>query len=115
MIGSPQDHVDSAMLNELREVMEEDFDILIDTFLSDSEVRLVDVKTAFDELNSEKLRESAHSLKGSCSNVGASKLADICKHVEELGRVNKAAEAGDLINDIVDEFEMVRVILKEQL
>lgn len=115
MISSPQDHVDSVMLDELKEVMEDDFGILIDTFLSDSEVRLVDVKTAFDDLNSEKLRESAHSLKGSCSNVGASKLADICKHVEELGRVNKAEDAGELIKDIVSEFEVVRVILKDQM
>jgi len=115
MIGSPQDHVDSVMLDELKEVMEDDFGILIDTFLSDSEIRLVDVKTAFDESNSEKLRESAHSLKGSCSNVGAAKLADICKHVEELGRVNKASEAGELIKEIVEEFEMVRVVLKDQV
>ncbi|PCI43546.1 MAG: histidine kinase [Moraxellaceae bacterium] len=115
MIGSPQDHVDSVMLDELKEVMEDDFGILIDTFLSDSEIRLVDVKTAYDELNSKKLRESAHSLKGSCSNVGAAKLADICKHVEELGRVNKAEDAGQLIKDILSEFEVVRVILKEQV
>lgn len=114
-MNSSQDHIDTEMLNELKEVMEDDFEILINTFLTDSESRLEDVECAYDSLDGEKLRGSAHSFKGSCSNVGAAKLAEICKKVEELGKEDKPGEAGPLIEEIKTEFDAVRIILKEHI
>ena len=108
-------HVDMAMLGELREIMEEDFNILIETYLEDSKTRLIAINEAFNEKDSEALRGAAHSFKGSSSNVGAIFLADLCKTVEDLGREGRVDDAQGLLNKIDAEFVSVKKIMASQL
>ena len=38
------------------------------------------------EMKSRDLETSAHALKGSCGNIGAQKMAELCQILEENGR-----------------------------
>ena len=108
-------HVDMDMLNELKEIMEEDFNILIETYLEDSSTRIVAINEAYNEKDSEALRGAAHSFKGSSSNVGAVFLADLCSIAEDLGREGRVEEVQELLGKITDEFSNVKDIMSGQL
>ena len=94
--------------------MEDEYPVLLDTFLADSEERLRLLRQAERVGDAQNLRLAAHSFKGSCSNMGASMLAGLCKQLEELGRRELLAEAPELIEQVEREFAIVRILLKSE-
>lgn len=107
-------HLDSAVLAALQDVMEDDYPVLLDTFLADSEERLRLLHQAGANGDGQALRLAAHSFKGSCSNMGAPLLAGLCKQLEEAGRRERLAEAAKLIEQIEREFAIVRILFKSE-
>lgn len=75
-------HLDYDALNGLREIMEDDFRLLIETFIQDSRERLSTLLQLAGTDDLDGLRRAAHSFKGSCSNIGAQQLAELCSRVE---------------------------------
>lgn len=76
-------HIDHKVLSDLREVMEDGYLQLVQTFLDDSERRLGQLHAA---KSAEELGAAAHSFKGSSSNMGAVALAGLCQQLEERAR-----------------------------
>ena len=68
-------HLDSSVLVTLQDVMEDEYPVLLDTFLVDSEERLLILHQAEQAADALALQLAAHSFKGSCSNMGALILA----------------------------------------
>ncbi len=99
------DHLDYETLNTLRQVMEDDFGLLIETFKQDSTERLKKLYEVVEGADADLIRRSAHSFKGSSSNVGAKQLSALCAALE------KKALAGDL-QGLIDD---VRAIEQEFL
>jgi histidine phosphotransfer protein HptB len=95
------------MLNELKMLMEEDFQLLIDTYCEDGAQKLDGLKLAIAEQNAKDVREFAHSLKGSSSNVGAEVLADLCYQMEAKGKNEDLTGTEPLFTQIVTEFGFV--------
>lgn len=104
-------HLDDAVLSNLLSIMEDEYPLLVDTFLSDSEERLRSIRTAFAEADGVALRHAAHSFKGSCGNMGASLLSGLCKQLEERARQGDLGGAQTLIDQIEHEFSIVRTLL----
>ncbi|KQZ92404.1 MULTISPECIES: Hpt domain-containing protein [unclassified Pseudomonas] len=98
-------HLDPDALSALREVMEDGFSTLVDTFLADCEVRLQLLRQAD---TATQVIEAAHSFKGSSSNMGAVRLAELCGQLERMASAFPTAEIGQLITDIDGEFAIVR-------
>jgi HPt (histidine-containing phosphotransfer) domain-containing protein len=98
-------HLDPDVLSALREVMEDGFSTLVDTFLADSEARLRLLRQAH---TAAQLTETAHSFKGSSSNMGAVRLAELCGQLERGANTFPAADIGQLIADITGEFAILR-------
>ncbi|AMO77773.1 MULTISPECIES: Hpt domain-containing protein [Pseudomonas] len=107
-------HLDDAVLKALREVMAEEFPLLLDTFVADSEERLRNLHEALAELDGQALRHAAHSFKGSCGNMGAPALAALCKRLEDAARQGDMAKAAGLIEQVEREFAIVRILLRQQ-
>ena len=107
-------HLDSAVLAALQDVMEDEYPVLLDTFVLDSEERLLVLRQASQSADAQSLRLAAHSFKGSCSNMGAFKLSELCKALEELARREQLAEADVLIEQIERQFAIVRILLKSE-
>lgn len=55
---------------------------LIDVFLQSSAVDLETISKAVTSRDSKTVQESAHHLKGSCANLGASAVAAVCQQLE---------------------------------
>lgn len=94
-------HLDRDVLSTLKEVMEEGYLELLDTFLNDSEARL---RVLHEARDAEKLSATAHSFKGSSSNMGAVALAGLCQQLEERARRPPLYGIEDLISRIDREF-----------
>jgi HPt (histidine-containing phosphotransfer) domain-containing protein len=104
-------HIDREALSVLRDVMEEGYPELLDTFLTDSESRLVDLRKAVD---AKVLSEVAHSFKGSASNMGAVRLAALCQELESEAKNKSPAEIVKLVAQISGEFAEVRPVYESE-
>lgn len=100
-------HLDHEALAELKEVMDDDFQILISTFLSDSRERVRALREALEHRDSETFAKAAHSFKGSCINIGAPRLGQLCLDAERQGRSGDLSDAPALLDAIESEFESV--------
>ncbi len=104
-------HINYDSLNSLKEVMEDDFNFLIETFIQDSEDRLATLHELVGGNDVDAIRRASHSFKGSCSNLGALRLASLCAASER-----KALDK-DFSNFVADlaEIEAEFVIVKQMM
>lgn len=107
-------HLDQSVRNSLLEVMGEEYPVLLDTYLFDSEERRRQIHAAMDDGDALALRLAAHSFKGSCSNMGALLLAGLCWQLEEVARRELLDQAPALIEQVDREFAIVRILLKSE-
>ncbi|WP_296264299.1 MULTISPECIES: Hpt domain-containing protein [unclassified Pseudomonas] len=98
-------HIDYTVLSDLRDVMEDGYSQLLQTFLEDSERRLSQLHEAKD---ASELGLAAHSFKGSSSDMGAVGLAELCRQLEERVRQPPLFGIEDLINRIDLEYREVQ-------
>ncbi|WP_434590994.1 Hpt domain-containing protein [Pseudomonas sp. R4-83] len=104
-------HIDREALCVLREVMEEGYTELLDTFLADSESRLAELRNAVD---AKALSEVAHSFKGSASNMGAVRLAALCEDLESSAKDQTPEARAQLVARIAGEFADVRPVYENE-
>jgi HPt (histidine-containing phosphotransfer) domain-containing protein len=110
-----EQHLDSTVLANLREVMESQYPDLLAAFLLDSRERLQALHAALDIGDAEALRRAAHSFKGSCSNMGASRLACLCEELESLAHSRQLAGTESLLASVEAEFTIVRAEFLDQI
>ena len=104
-------HLDGAVLGALQDVMEQEYPLLLDTFLSDSRARLQQLRTAPD---AEALSQAAHSLKGSSSNMGAVQLAELCRQMEQEAHQLAPADTETLLQEIAKEMAIVQQLYTDE-
>nr|WP_097085257.1 MULTISPECIES: Hpt domain-containing protein [unclassified Pseudomonas] len=105
------EHLDYSVLSALREVMEDEYPLLLETFLSDSAVRVDHLHQVRD---AKVLGQAAHSFKGSSSNMGAVYLAELCRELEERATRGPFQGIEDLVNRIGIEFGTVRKLFEDE-
>ena len=108
-----EQHLDLDALDELKDVMGDEFSLLISTFVDDSTVRLETIKEAVLSGEPDAIRRTAHSFKGSASNMGAVRLTELCRSLEELGHEGKSEGANSLYEDLVVEYQQVQQALNQ--
>lgn len=108
-------HLDDEALAELREVMDDDFTVLITTFIEDSVARVAALKQTLQAADAEAFSKAAHSFKGSCINIGAPLLGELCLEAERMGRTGDLTGAKALLDDIEAEFDTVNSLLQHYL
>lgn len=105
-------HLDKEALAELQDVMENEFDVLIQTYISDSAERVSALRTALETGDADALAKTAHSFKGSSINIGAPRLGALCMDVEDAGRAGRLADAGPMLDRVESEFRQVQEMLE---
>jgi len=108
-------HLDEEALAELRDVMEDEFDILIQTYITDSSERIEALHQALSGNDQDSFAKTAHSFKGSSINIGASRLGDLCLSAEQAGREGRLDDARELLPHLEAEFATVRRLMEESL
>lgn len=110
----PDHHLDDGLLDELRLLLEDDFVDLLETFLDDARQRLADLQSAMAAPvpDADRLRRTAHSFKGSCLNVGAVRLAQCCRRLEDSTAEGALQQADAMVADIGQELAAVEPLLR---
>lgn len=103
-----QPEVDQEMLDNLKMILEDRFELLIATYISDSEGRRVRLREAVSRADFSAIRHEAHGLKGSSRNIGANSFADICAIVE--AQATHGDQAGLEQNVAVMEHKLAAVL-----
>lgn len=106
------EHLDYETLDTLQQVMEDDFALLIDTFVQDSSERISTLRNVINGVDSDLIRRAAHSFKGSSSNIGAPLLAALCFAVEKKALANNFEGLASDLDAIEDEFAQVVILLR---
>ena len=111
--------LDRSVLASLRELQQEgEPDImreLIELFLSDVPPQLVALREAVEAGDANSVERVAHTLRGSCGNMGAVGMEDICAELEEIGRSEDQRDAPALASRLEEEFRRVRAACEEEL
>lgn len=106
-------HLDALQLNELKEVLEGEFRVLVETYLQDARLRLQLIHQAFQANDNNGGRQAAHSLKGASANLGANDLSALCEKLEHAAKTGEIHGCEALIAAIETEFSVVDVELRK--
>jgi two-component system, sensor histidine kinase and response regulator len=85
---------------------------VVELYLSSTPTLLQTLREAESGGDAEKLKAAAHSFKSSSANLGALRLADVCKELETLGRAGSTVGALPLLMQVEEEYRMVREALQ---
>ncbi len=117
--GSPIAELDPTALNNIRALQRDDGpDILakiVNLYLKNAPPLLEKIQEATATGNAQLLRGTAHSLKSSSANVGATKLAELCSELETMGRDKTLDDAMSTLGILEFEFESVCHALQVEL
>jgi two-component system, sensor histidine kinase and response regulator len=81
---------------------------VIAAYVDDTPQHLQNLRRAIAGEDPGSVRKVAHSLKSASANVGAQKLAQLCKEMEHLGRADTTEGASGILTDMEQEFQAVR-------
>ena len=108
-------HIDVDTLNMLKDVMEDGFTTLLETYIDDSKIRIDDLSKALAAGDADGVRRAAHSLKGSSGNLGANQMAALCLTVETKGKEEKLDGLASELEKIQLEYQVVADIMRSML
>jgi len=111
--------IDPAVLDELRvlgKAAEHDFvGELVDEFVHDTELRLVELRTSVDVGDALAVRRIAHAIKGSGGQLGGRRLALSCGRLERKAASGRLSEAKLDLREIEFDYRELRLALTRQL
>jgi HPt (histidine-containing phosphotransfer) domain-containing protein len=108
--GTPAgDLLDEAVVASLMSVDDDGtlMDEIVATFLRIAPARLTAIRRAAKG-NAALLERAAHSFLGSCGNIGARRMAELCARLEVLGRSGSTEGAAEIARALEQEFAAVR-------
>jgi HPt (histidine-containing phosphotransfer) domain-containing protein len=117
MLDNNHEVLSSATLEQRRQEMKDIGGIawLIDLFLSELPNYENELKQAITTKDSDALYLAAHKFRGSCSNLGATAMVELCKELETLGRNGDIEQASVIMSDSLDnEIERLKQALEQE-
>ncbi len=112
--SSADDVLDQDALDLLLEVVGGERELLlelIDSFQEEAPPLLSRMRDALDNGDSAGLRLTAHTLKSSGNDFGATEFARLCAQLEDLGRDGRLDGSVELVDQITTEYERVKIAL----
>lgn len=120
MTDTPPAGVDIELFIEMRELMEEEFGQLIETYLEDTPKLLAEISDAIGasnsvEASSRRLISAAHQLKSTSGSLGLVELENIARTLEEMGEEGSGIYPADLYQQARASFDQLKPFLMAQL
>ncbi len=106
--------LDDSVLDELREVLGDEVDKIVQVYLEDAPRLIAQLERAAVGNDPIALRVAAHTLKSSSANVGARTLSDAARDLEHGARDGTLGQPETLVARIVTEFAQVRRALQDK-
>lgn len=101
--------LDTTAFQNLRKSIDDDliFSDLVTIYLSSAEELLTEIQIAFTNQDASKFGLASHSLKSTSASIGATKLSQLCKYFEQIGKTGKITIASPMLDLLYDEYEEV--------
>jgi HPt (histidine-containing phosphotransfer) domain-containing protein len=80
---------------------------LIDLFLKEAAVHLARLRESFGSKDARIFERAAHTLKGSCGNLGAQAMSRICADLQTVGHEANWTRAAEILPTLEEEFKAV--------
>lgn len=103
---------DRAVVKELMRSMGEMFEVMLDAFLEDTPVYMGSLKVAAAEGQLQKVRDLAHTIKGSAANFGARRLVDLARYIQEQADQEALCDYSELAAELQSAFTQLRRALE---
>lgn len=104
------------MLESLRELGDQELLAEIaGMFVTDAPSQITELREAVESETAEDVERTAHSLKGSSGNIGASRMSEICDELQDAGASEDLSYAPQLLGQLEAEFGRVRPALEDQI
>jgi signal transduction histidine kinase/DNA-binding response OmpR family regulator/HPt (histidine-containing phosphotransfer) domain-containing protein len=87
---------------------------IVDLYLSDCPGIMNALRAAIESGNAEQVRQYAHRMKSGSANLGATRMARLCRELEQLGRCGELDHARRLLQQAETEFRCVVVALQAE-
>lgn len=84
---------------------------MVSLYLEDTPLHLVAIRENIGAANGERVKNAAHTLKGSSSNFGARRMIQLCAALEHKGLERDFPSAAELLDELEAEFARVSEIL----
>jgi two-component system, sensor histidine kinase and response regulator len=111
--ASAQDQVlDLSAFAQLRELFDNDVDLLIESYLQDSVAQIDSMTHAVNSADRETLMRSAHSLKSSSRSLGARTVSELAEQIEALSR---GAGSIDDMKDLIGKLRWAQTAVAARL
>lgn len=88
---------------------------LMDTYLQDTRTRLDELAALVTVGSIDRIQRSAHGIKGSSSNIGATRMAELCAGMEQLVKGSDPRAAVAQLALLEAEFARIRADLPSAL
>jgi CheY-like chemotaxis protein len=113
--GATEELLDRAVVENLRQLGGPELvSELVRMFLEDAESRLAALREGVEKNDAGALERTAHTLKGSSGNMGATRMAAVCAELEEAGASRDLGRAPGLLTRLEEEFGRVRPALEAE-
>ncbi len=106
--------IDLDILNELKEIMGDDFEELISIFISDGQTQIDALRNAISSSETEDVRRIAHTLKGSSANLGINTLSQSCLVLEHKAAEGSLDDANEDLEIIISNYNAAKKTLEEE-
>jgi HPt (histidine-containing phosphotransfer) domain-containing protein len=87
---------------------------LIDLFLKEADVHMEQLLRSAAAKDAQGFERAAHTLKGSCGNLGAQAMSRMCAELQMVGRAADWSRADAILPGLADEFREVRIELEAE-
>ena len=93
--------IDFSVIDGLKEIGDQEFlEELVNIFLSQSEDIMKDIISSTEEKNAQAINKAAHKLKGSCLNLGAQPMSELCQKIESSSQQNDLSDIDTNVNEL---------------
>ncbi|MBK9130822.1 MAG: EAL domain-containing protein [Gammaproteobacteria bacterium] len=110
-----EESLDQEFFSELRETIGGAFINMINVFLEDMPIYMDELGSAINEGRTDQVGNIAHTVKGSSSNIGANKLADLCRRIEAANNTGDFNLVRELFASATAEAKALKALLKNEL
>ncbi len=105
-------HLDMSQISELKDLMEDAFTDLVDTYLEDCDEKIIKLSAAVAAQDASISADISHSLKGSSANICAAELSALFKNIEDQARDNDLSQLEDQLSAAQAEYDQVKAQLQ---
>ncbi len=111
--SSQQPAVNDTALDAMRELLGEDFSLMLETYLSTSGDTFHNLAMALESSDLEQLKLHAHSMKSASQNVGAEQLSAMAAELEQQIQAWELDQINERVAAILQEGERVKRHLEQ--